>query len=75
MARPLRIQHVGARYHLMSRGDRREAIFYDDAGADERLTTFLELERVTRETSGHRGKRMIGLLERKLNPLRKKPAT
>jgi hypothetical protein len=43
--------------------------------ADERLTTFLELERVTRETLGHRGKRMIGLLERKLNLLRKKPAT
>jgi hypothetical protein len=43
--------------------------------ADERLTTFLELEIVTRETLGHRGKRMIGLLERKLNPLRKKPAT
>jgi hypothetical protein len=43
--------------------------------ADEKLTAFLELERVTRETLGHRGSRMIGLLERKLNPLRKKPAT
>jgi hypothetical protein len=31
MPRPLRIQYAGARYHVMSRGDRREAIFYDDA--------------------------------------------
>jgi len=29
MARPLRIQYAGARYHVMSRGDRREAIFLD----------------------------------------------
>jgi hypothetical protein len=43
--------------------------------ADKKLAAFLELERVTRETLGHRGNRMIGLLERKLNPLRKKPAT
>jgi hypothetical protein len=31
MARPLRIQYAAARYHVMSQGDRREAIFYDDA--------------------------------------------
>ena len=31
MPRPLRIQYAGARYHVMSRGDRRERIFYDDA--------------------------------------------
>ncbi len=30
MARPLRVEYPGARYHLMSRGDRREAIFRDD---------------------------------------------
>lgn len=30
MARPLRIQYAGARYHLMSRGDRRELIFLDE---------------------------------------------
>jgi putative transposase len=30
MARQLRIQYEGAIYHLMSRGDRREAIFHDD---------------------------------------------
>jgi hypothetical protein len=30
MARQLRIQYEGAIYHLMSRGDRREAIFQDD---------------------------------------------
>ena len=31
MARPPRIEYAGARYHVMSRGDRREAIFYDGA--------------------------------------------
>jgi putative transposase len=30
MARQLRIQYEGAIYHLMSRGDRREAIFQHD---------------------------------------------
>ncbi|PYI44370.1 MAG: hypothetical protein DMF12_00120 [Verrucomicrobia bacterium] len=37
MPRPLRIQYVGARYHAMSRGDRREAIHYDDADRVELL--------------------------------------
>ena len=40
MPRPLRIQYSGARYHVMSRGDRREAIFYDDADRVEFLGTF-----------------------------------
>jgi len=31
MPRPLRIQYEGAIYHVMSRGDRRQAIFVDDA--------------------------------------------
>src|SRR5262245_51816800 len=31
MPRPLRIEYAGARYHVMSRGDRREAIYHDDA--------------------------------------------
>ena len=35
MARPLRIQYEGARYHVMSRGDGREAIFVDDADRAE----------------------------------------
>src|SRR5437867_2181711 len=39
MARPLRIQYIGARYHVMSRGDRREAIFCDDADRVEFLKT------------------------------------
>jgi putative transposase len=34
MARPLRIQYAGARYHLMSRGDRRELIFLDEKEND-----------------------------------------
>jgi hypothetical protein len=39
MRRPPRIQYAGARYHVMSRGDRREAIFYDDADRVEFLRT------------------------------------
>jgi hypothetical protein len=39
MPRPLRIQYAGALYHVMSRGDRREAIFYDDADRVEFLRT------------------------------------
>jgi putative transposase len=39
MSRPLRIQYAGARYHVMSRGDRREAIFHDDADRLEFVRT------------------------------------
>ena len=39
MPRPLRIQYQGARYHVMSRGDRREAIFLDEADRAEFLRT------------------------------------
>ena len=39
MARPLRIEYPGAIYHVLSRGDRREAIFRNDA--DRKL--FLDL--------------------------------
>jgi putative transposase len=39
MPRPLRIQYAGARYHVMSRGDRREAIFHEDADRVEFLRT------------------------------------
>ncbi len=35
MARKLRLQYPGAIYHVMNRGDRREAIFTDDE--DRRL--------------------------------------
>jgi hypothetical protein len=36
MARPLRIEYPGAIYHVLSRGDRREAIFR--AEADRKLS-------------------------------------
>lgn len=39
MPRPLRIQYAGAIYHIMSRGDRREAIFLDNRDRDEFLRT------------------------------------
>ena len=38
MARKLRLQYEGAVYHVMNRGDRREAIFQDDPDRE----TFLE---------------------------------
>ncbi|MGI8435429.1 MAG: transposase [Chthoniobacterales bacterium] len=38
MARPLRIEYAGARYHVMSRGDRREDIFLDDGDRAQFLT-------------------------------------
>ncbi len=44
MPRQLRIQYQGAIYHLMSRGDRREAIFYDDTDRVEFQTAPLGLE-------------------------------
>ena len=39
----LRIQYAGVRYHVMSRGDRREAIFYDDADRVEFPRTLAKL--------------------------------
>ena len=39
MPRPLRIQYAGARYHVMSRGDRREPIVYNEADRVEFLQT------------------------------------
>ena len=42
MARKLRIQYAGAIYHVMNRGDRREAIFLDDADRVRFLETLGE---------------------------------
>ncbi|MEI7936841.1 MAG: addiction module toxin RelE, partial [Verrucomicrobiota bacterium] len=39
MARKLRIQCPGAIYHVMNRGDRREAIFEDDQDRGRLLAT------------------------------------
>jgi len=39
MPRPLRVEYPGAIYHLMSRGDHREAIFRDDADCRTFLNT------------------------------------
>jgi REP element-mobilizing transposase RayT len=39
MPRPLRVQYTGARYHIISRGDRREAIFLDDKDREQFLAT------------------------------------
>ena len=42
MARKLRIEYPGAIYHVMNRGDRREAIFHDDRDRDLFLATLAE---------------------------------
>jgi putative transposase len=42
MARKLRIQYPGAVYHVMNRGDRREAIFHDDQDRASFLETLGE---------------------------------
>jgi putative transposase len=42
MARKLRIQYPGAIYHVMNRGDRREAIFEDDEDRQRLLETLTE---------------------------------
>ena len=42
MARKLRIQCPGAIYHVMNRGDRREAIFEDDQDRGRLLATLTE---------------------------------
>jgi putative transposase len=42
MARKLRIQYPGAIYHVMNRGDRREAIFEDDEDQQRLLKTLTE---------------------------------
>jgi len=42
MARQLRIEYEGAIYHVMSRGDRREAIFKDDGDRENFIKTLEE---------------------------------
>ena len=42
MDRKLRIQYPGAIYHVMNRGDRREAIFADDQDRERWLATLTE---------------------------------
>ena len=42
MARKLRVEYPGAIYHVMNRGDRREAIFKDDKDRERFLETLGE---------------------------------
>ena len=42
MPRQVRIEFAGAFYHVMSRGDRREAIFQDDQDRERFLATLGE---------------------------------
>ena len=39
MPRQLRVEYSGAVYHVMSRGDRREAVFYDDVDRQDFIKT------------------------------------
>ena len=43
MARPVRVEYAGAVYHVMCRGDRREAIFHGDADRVMFLETLAEV--------------------------------
>ncbi|MBL0163827.1 MAG: transposase [Xanthomonadales bacterium] len=45
MARPIRLEFAGALYHVTSRGDRREAIYEDDADRERFLTVLAEVVR------------------------------
>jgi REP element-mobilizing transposase RayT len=47
MPRALRIQYEGARYHVLGRGDRREAIFHDDKDREIFLVTLGQVCRKT----------------------------
>jgi REP element-mobilizing transposase RayT len=42
MARKLRVEYLGAIYHVMNRGDGRERIFRDDPGPERFLETLGE---------------------------------
>ncbi len=42
MARKLRMEYPGAIYHIMNRGDRREAIFRDDRDRKRFISTLGE---------------------------------
>jgi REP element-mobilizing transposase RayT len=42
MARKLRLEYPGAIYHVMNRGDHREAIFLDDSDRHRFLETLAE---------------------------------
>jgi REP element-mobilizing transposase RayT len=43
MARKLRVEYPGAIYHVINRGDRREAIFRDDKDRERFLSTLDEV--------------------------------
>jgi len=43
MPRKARLEYEGAIYHVMSRGDRREAIFLDDKDRERFLETLEEM--------------------------------
>jgi REP element-mobilizing transposase RayT len=47
MARKARVEFEGAVYHVLDRGDRREAIFLDDEDRERFLTTLGEACRRT----------------------------
>ena len=43
MARPIRLEFSGALYHVTSRGDRREAIYEDDADRERFLAVLADV--------------------------------
>jgi len=43
MARPIRLEFAGARYHITSRGNRREAIYEQDNDREKFLTILSDI--------------------------------
>ena len=58
MPRKPRIEYVGALYHLMCRGDRREAVFRDDRDHQVFIETFGNWGRVFFGNWGELGTRL-----------------
>ena len=52
MARKLRVEYPGAIYHVMNRGDRREAIFKDDQDRERFLEQLDLVSAACREAAG-----------------------
>lgn len=56
MARPVRLEFVGALYHVTARGDRREAIYEDDTDREKGDGGIFRLNRP--RSHGHAGPRI-----------------
>jgi hypothetical protein len=75
MARRLRIQHPGAMYHVMNRGDQREAIFRD---GEDRERFLVQPRNATQFGQGTQEPQRLGAAEPQPNsehPMNRRDAT